>query len=274
VSLLLLLLTLVLHQQPLLLNAKSAYCKAVVAMDGGGAYGAGKATGRFDIIAFVKKPQVILRVISWLFSVIVFGCISSQGWEQDHCRFNGNANACSFGTVIGVMAFFGLILLLVVDAMFDNISGVQHRKYAVIGDMGFSGFWTFLWFVCFCFLSDTWRRTEDDNSPWGESGVEAAIVFSFFNIGTFAGTTALAVLRYRKGVSEQFTAGYEPDVLGVGPRPAQPPYPPYPASGATDQQPADPFGRPQQQSDPYYQPPFSAGGQDQRASGDFHPVTY
>jgi hypothetical protein len=74
-----------------------------------------------------------------LFSVIVFGCISSQGWEADTCRYNGDANACSFGTVVGVLAFFGLILLLVVDALFDNISGVQHRKYAVIADMGFSG---------------------------------------------------------------------------------------------------------------------------------------
>ena len=34
------------------------------AMDGGGAYGAGKATGKFDIISFVKKPQVILRAVS------------------------------------------------------------------------------------------------------------------------------------------------------------------------------------------------------------------
>jgi len=74
-----------------------------------------------------------------LFSVIVFGCISSQGWDKDRCRYNGDANACSFGTVVGVMAFFGLIILLVVDALFENISGVQHRKYAVIGDMGFSG---------------------------------------------------------------------------------------------------------------------------------------
>lgn len=242
-------------------------------MDGGGAYGAGKATGTFDIVAFVKKPQVIIRVISWLFSVIVFGCISSQGWDQDVCRYNGDANACSFGTVVGVMAFFGLILLLVVDAMFDNISGIQHRKYAVIGDMGFSGFWTFLWFVCFCYLADKWRRTENDMSTWGESGVEAAIVFSFFNIGTFASMTALAVMRYCKGVSEQFTAGYEPDVLGVGPRSTQPVYPAYPAAGDQNAMPSadDPYHRPP--SDPYHQPPFS-GGPDLRAPSDFHPVTY
>ena len=36
-------------------------------MDGGGAYGAGKASGRaFDVLAFVRKPQVILRAVSWV----------------------------------------------------------------------------------------------------------------------------------------------------------------------------------------------------------------
>ena len=80
-----------------------------------------------------------LLVCVQLFSVIVFGCISNQGWDKARCRYNGDGNACSFGTVVGVMAFFGLIILLVVDALFENISGVQHRKYAVIGDMGFSG---------------------------------------------------------------------------------------------------------------------------------------
>jgi len=69
----------------------------------------------------------------------VFGCISSQGWEGDTCRYNDDPNACGFGTVIGALAFIGLLILLAVDAMFDNISGIQHRKYAVIGDMGFSG---------------------------------------------------------------------------------------------------------------------------------------
>ena len=48
-----------------------------------------------------------------------------------------------------------------------------------------AGFWTFLWFVCFCYLADAWRRTTYDNPELGESGVEAAIVFSFFSIGTF-----------------------------------------------------------------------------------------
>ena len=31
---------------------------------GGGAFGAGKAGGQFDPIAYFKKPQVILRAVS------------------------------------------------------------------------------------------------------------------------------------------------------------------------------------------------------------------
>jgi hypothetical protein len=35
-------------------------------MDGGGAYGAGKSTGKFDVTTYIKKPQVILRSVSWV----------------------------------------------------------------------------------------------------------------------------------------------------------------------------------------------------------------
>ena len=39
----------------------------------GGAYGAGKATGRaFDVLTFIRKPQVILRAVSWVSILSVF----------------------------------------------------------------------------------------------------------------------------------------------------------------------------------------------------------
>lgn len=38
----------------------------------GGAYGAGKASGkRFDPIVYVQKPQVILRMVCWV-SILTF----------------------------------------------------------------------------------------------------------------------------------------------------------------------------------------------------------
>jgi len=46
--------------------------------------------------------------------------------------------------------------------------------------------WTFMWFVCFCFLCDTWRRTA---VPLHKPAAEAAIAFSFFSIAIFVSST-------------------------------------------------------------------------------------
>ena len=50
-----------------------------------------------------------------------------------------DTNACNYGIGIGVLAFLFCIGFLILDAMFDNISNIQHRKYAVIADIGVSG---------------------------------------------------------------------------------------------------------------------------------------
>jgi len=238
-------------------------------MDGGGAYGAGKAGGAFDPIAFIKKPQVILRIVSWFFAVIVFGCISSQGKVEDVCLYNNDPNACGFGTAIGVLAFLGLIVLLAIDAMFENISSIQHRKWVVLGDMGFSGGWTFLWFVTFCYLADAWRRTPTQPEDGkGVSGVEAAIAFAFFSIASFAALTALAVMRYRAGAAEAFASTYEPEGQS---QPTPSPYSTYAQGEGGDQG--------------YQQPPFGGGGgggmqgglgadEQRRPPGDFSAPTY
>ena len=91
-------------------------------------------------------------------------------------------------------------------------------------------------------------------------------VFVYFQ----GGLTALAVMRYRKGVTEDFSSGYEPDVIGAGvgggaggvPQPTPSPYSSYPAAGET--------------GDPYQQAPFSGTAQPpkQQPPGDFQPPTY
>ena len=52
---------------------------------------------------------------------------------------SGDSNACGYGIGIGVLAFLFCIGFLILDAMFDNMSSVQHRKYAVLADLGISG---------------------------------------------------------------------------------------------------------------------------------------
>ncbi|XP_071797291.1 synaptogyrin-2-like [Asterias amurensis] len=178
-----------------------------------GAYGAGRASSAgFDHIAFVKKPQVILRAVAWLFAIIVFGCISNKGFDtrSGQCVFNNDTNACNFGVTVGVVAFLACMAFLVVDALFDNMSNVQYRKYAVLGDLAFSGFWLFMWFVCFCYLADAWRKMpRGDVIHFGQP--KAAIAFSFFSLVPWTGLTILAFMRYRQGSQAAFSQNYEPD---------------------------------------------------------------
>ncbi|VDI62633.1 synaptogyrin-2-like [Mytilus edulis] len=221
------------------------------AQGSGGAYGAGKAGTPFDPLEFIKKPQVILRAVSLIWSIIVFGCIIAEGWHGDMCQMHGDNNACGYGTGIGIIAFLICLIFLVIDAMFENISSVQHRKYVVIGDLGLSALWTFLWFVGFCYMTDAWRRSEEGApyiapNGYGKDHVQAAIAFSFFSIITWGGLTFFAVRRYREGVTETFQEGYNPE------QNASSPYSSFPGSDTGDPYQA-PFGG--QKEAPEYQPP-------------------
>ncbi|XP_077979417.1 synaptogyrin-2-like isoform X2 [Glandiceps talaboti] len=229
-------------------------------MDGGGVYGAEKAGGQFDPVAFIKKPQVILRIVSWVFAIIVFACIAAEGQFDGQCQYNGDQNACNFGVAIGVIAFLACMAFLVTDYLMPQISSVEYRKYIVVADMGFSAFWTFLWFVCFCYLADAWRKTNPKHH--GADEVQAAIAFSFFSIISWAALTAMAVMRYRQGSAEAFSqgGGYEPDAAA-----ASSPYTSYPGDVSQES---------------YQEPPFgggvggSVGQEPSSGEGEYKPPTY
>ena len=51
-----------------------------------------------------------------------------------------------------------------------------------------AGFWTFMWFVCFCYLTNKWSNQKVSQriiDIAGVNGVQTAIAFSFFSIPTF-----------------------------------------------------------------------------------------
>ncbi|XP_015672205.1 TGF-beta-activated kinase 1 and MAP3K7-binding protein 1 isoform X2 [Protobothrops mucrosquamatus] len=158
-----------------------------------GAYGAGKAGGAFDPQTFIRQPHTILRIVSWLFSIVVFGCIVNEGYinhpksPEEFCIYNRNQNACNYGITVGVLAFLTCLLYLALDVYFPQISSVKDRKKAVLSDIGVSGFWAFLWFVGFCFLADQWRVSKEEDSLLneGSDAARAAIAFSFFSIFTW-----------------------------------------------------------------------------------------
>ncbi|KAE8739535.1 hypothetical protein FOCC_FOCC014955 [Frankliniella occidentalis] len=229
-------------------------------MDVGGAYGGGKAGAPFDPITFVQRPQVILRAVCLLFAIIVFGCISSQGWQPEPgkkgvevCLYNKNGNACNYGVGIGVIAFLASIGFLAGEYLFEQMSSVKTRKHYVLGDLGFSGFWAFLYFVGFCYLSNQWGKSEE--TPVGTSNMQAAIAFSFFSIFSWAGCAWFAYQRFRQGSDAAFAPSYDADPSSV---PGGAPYSSYPVGPDAD--------------GGYQEPPFS--GSQNRGPGDFQAPAY
>ncbi|KAL7404534.1 hypothetical protein ABVT39_016057 [Epinephelus coioides] len=239
---------------------------------GATAYGVSLAGGGFDFNKFIRQPQTIVRILSWIFALVVFACITTEGYinsahsAEANCIFNQNDSACHYAVGIGVIAFLACVAFLVLDAYVPFMSNAQERKYAVMADLGFSGVWSFLWFVCFCLLASQWAKTHDI-SAIPQDAARATVAFSFFSIATWGILTYFALIRFRRGVTEVAIPTYtEP------PPDLHTPYPPtyaptsynpttytpttytaYPSS-VPDQQP--PFtANPQPQGDTGYQPP-------------------
>ncbi|XP_022666516.1 synaptogyrin-like isoform X1 [Varroa jacobsoni] len=192
----------------------------------GGAYGAGKAASGqgFDAVGFLMRPHVMLRSLCWLFSVVVFACISTEGWTSDgRCQYDGDDSACTLGNAVGVVGFLAASALLVCDALFDSFSSIKIRRRTVIADMAFCAAWAVMSFVAFCHLSNSWRRARMPYDGYGLNNVRAAIAFCFFAIPAWAGCSYLAYLRYKQGLdASQFMSTYDaaeqpaPDALTYG----------------------------------------------------------
>ncbi|XP_009986250.1 PREDICTED: uncharacterized protein LOC104380462, partial [Tauraco erythrolophus] len=106
----------------------------------------------------VKLQECWFEVLWGIFSIVVFGSIVNECYVNTDsqnpelfCIFNDNESACSYGIAVGIIAFFGCVFFFVVDLYFQQISSVKDRKRAVLLDLGFSGFISYIW-ACFHFV--------------------------------------------------------------------------------------------------------------------------
>uniref|UniRef100_A0A3B3SEM8 Synaptogyrin n=1 Tax=Paramormyrops kingsleyae TaxID=1676925 RepID=A0A3B3SEM8_9TELE len=256
----------------------------------GSAYGASLAGGSFDPISFIQRPQTVLRVLSWVFAIVVFGSITAEGYinpsihvQEVKCMFNQNDSACRYGVAVGVLAFLACMAFLVLDALLPHISNAIQRKYIVIGDLIFSGIWSFLWFVCFCLLANQWSHTQNAELIPGDAA-RATIAFAFFSIGTWVrtlwapcppppslnaprltlttlmfssfkqgGLAFVAFKMYSKGVENFVENPADPANNHATPYP--PAYPTYPSGGGENYQQPQFATMPPPQEEGGYQPP-------------------
>ncbi|XP_002662287.4 synaptogyrin-1 [Danio rerio] len=164
-----------------------------------------QSIGSFELLTFIQQPHTGLRILCWLFSLVILGCIANEGQinrpdeVQKFCIFNRNQNACNYALGMASLAFICCLLFLAIDVHFPQISSIKHRKKVVLADVGTSAFWSFVWFVGFCFLANQWQvsKVEDDPLRSGGDAARAAITFCFFSIFSWAALTHVSLLRLR-----------------------------------------------------------------------------
>ncbi|ELR62854.1 Synaptogyrin-3, partial [Bos mutus] len=210
------------------------------------------ASGARGRSRWARRPKGYRRALSasrrrpQVFSIAVFGPIVNEGYvnadsgPELRCVFNGNAGACRFGVALGLGAFLACSCFLLLDVRFQQISSVRDRRRAVLLDLGFSGLWSFLWFVGFCFLTNQWQRTAPGpGTAQAGDAARAVITFSFFSILSWVALTVKALQRFRLGTDMSLFATEQ---LGAG---AGQTYPGYPVGSGVEG------------TDTYQSPPFT-----------------
>uniref|UniRef100_A0A3Q3W6Y4 MARVEL domain-containing protein n=1 Tax=Mola mola TaxID=94237 RepID=A0A3Q3W6Y4_MOLML len=156
----------------------------------------------FDLFKFVRHPRTIVRLLSWLFGMVVFACITTEGYintpfdPEAKCIFNQDYSTCRYAVSIGVIGFLACVFFLLLDIYLPFMSIGTKRKTFVLClcicvSVRVLGVWTFLWFVCFCLLAAQWARTKDTRGI-PQDAAHATIAFSFFSMATWvSGTTVI-----------------------------------------------------------------------------------
>jgi len=169
---------------------------------------------------FVKKPIVIIKLISIVCSIIVFAGISSQGWtyHQDKkieiCIINESYSTCQIATTVGILAFvialcnflwrviYGwgaifdkLACILVGEFYLEQLPSDDNRKQFVMADLVFSAFFSFMFLVSFSTMCSQWGKSQEPRGHYGKDNVQAAIAFSFFSVLSWALSSLMAFRR-------------------------------------------------------------------------------
>jgi len=150
---------------------------------------------------FVKKPIVIIKLISIVCSIIVFAGISSEGWtyHQDKkieiCIINESYSTCQIATTVGILAFVIALCILVGEFYLEQLPSDDNRKQFVMADLVFSAFFSFMFLVSFSTMCSQWGKSQEPRGHYGKDNVQAAIAFSFFSVLSWALSSLMAFRR-------------------------------------------------------------------------------
>eukprot|EP00123_Amoebidium_parasiticum_P001280 comp12330_c0_seq1/m.7189 comp12330_c0_seq1/g.7189 ORF comp12330_c0_seq1/g.7189 comp12330_c0_seq1/m.7189 type:complete len:187 (-) comp12330_c0_seq1:449-1009(-) len=158
----------------------------------------------FDYQNVTRNPTTTLRVVEILFSIIVFGCIADKCKPSDYCVFN-DSGACNFGIFVGVFSLLLTFVFIGTDYT-GPIFGSMQRLFGML-ELAVTATTTLLWTIAFVYMADQWRKDQGPPSflgithwPTGTvNNAQAAVVFAFFSVFAWMGSTYSALVRLRDG---------------------------------------------------------------------------
>nr|XP_014352314.1 PREDICTED: synaptogyrin-4 isoform X2 [Latimeria chalumnae] len=162
-----------------------------------------------------------------MFSLVIFGCIVTNGYQrppgssEPKCIFNQNGAVCRYAVALGVLGFVACILFLGLDVSKPHMTASRTQMLVAKADLSFSLLWTVLWFIGFCVLTAQWNRSPAALLPAGQGNARAIIVFSFFSVLCWGTLLCFAVLRFKKGFPDsqlRYSDSYmdaDPDVVST-----------------------------------------------------------
>lgn len=174
------------------------------------------------LIKYIKKPLVVLRLCAVVFSIIVFGCLTSQGWRWDKdsraevCIINDSYSTCTLGSTVAILSFIISIGILVCEFYYQQFPSSDIRKQFVAADLVLSGLFALLFLVSFSSLSHQWSLSREPRGHYGHSNIGAAIAFSFFSIFIWGLHCALAFRRLQRGADSDIEESLLPGASGGG----------------------------------------------------------
>jgi len=117
------------------------------------------------------------------------------------CGFDRDEGACSFSTLIGVVAFLLALIFVIIEAQWERL-GSYHR-YIYLGEGVISAFGALLFFVVFIMLASSWSKSDAAlKASVSHGNASMAIASSLFSVFSWS---ILAYFSYK---------GYKEDDLG------------------------------------------------------------
>lgn len=117
--------------------------------------------------------------------------------------------------MISLVGFLGALSLLVLEALFQNLSSIKVRKRAVAADLGFSAAWAVLFLILSFYIGIAWGKSEYPKFGEGINNARAAVAFSLLSVPVWAGCAYFAWVRWQSGTDMgQFASAYETGAYG------------------------------------------------------------